>query len=68
MKRLYNTEFIFIDDEYRIGLRMGSKTTLSDIKDQFQIKGRLYIKEKYNCGARTYKLVGSDYQFTLYPI
>lgn len=54
---------LFSDSEYFNKNVTGIKT-LSDLKDWFQIKGRLV--KIYECGNKiSYKLSNSDYNFTL---
>lgn len=65
---MFKTDFILLDDEHKNGIRYSAKTKLSDIKDHLQIKGRLYIKQKFNCGGRVYKLANSSYSFSVFPV
>lgn len=58
--------YIFSDDEYfnREIQAKSWREALKQARDMFQIKGRLL--KKVECGyCREYRLIGSDYGFTL---
>lgn len=69
MRKSFNTRskestgLLFTDDEV-FNKEFPAGTTLADIKDVMQIKGNIYIKDKY-ANTLGYKMVDSDYYFTV---